>query len=299
MRNPTAILQGAERRGERRKVGLAVNVVIHHKLGRIGAAMILLLVAAAVFGPFIAPYSAIVQDKTALLSPPSWQHWLGTDNLGRDQLTRILYGARVSLEVSMLSMVIAASVGVVLGLVAAHVGGVADTLIMRFMDAIIAFPSLLMAIVLVSVLGANLINIIFAIAFGQIPNYARVARAQALSIGSSDFVLAAHASGAGGWRVITRHIWPNATDPIIVAFAIGVAHAVLAEASLSFLGLGVRPPTPTWGMMLKTGFPFLETAPWVALVPGFAIFFTVLSFNIFGDALRDALDPRIRTGKQD
>lgn len=272
----------------------AVRVVARHRLGRIAAVMILILCILAVIGPTIAPYPPALQHYDALSVSPSTQYWLGTDNLGRDQLSRLLYGARVSLVVGLASVILGASLGVPLGLTAGYLRGAVDQVVMRIVDGLMAFPHLLMAIVLVAALGTSVTTIVFAIAFSMIARQARLARGQALTISGMDYILAARACGASRLRIIFRHVWPNATDPIIVASSLSIAGAIIAEASLSFLGLGVPPPAPTWGSMLKNGFPYLEKAPWISLVPGFAIFVTVLSFNIFGDVVRDALDPRIR-----
>jgi peptide/nickel transport system permease protein len=263
------------------------------RAGVIGALLVGLLLLVAAAGPLIAPYDPLAQDYDALLSPPTVAHPLGTDNLGRDNLSRLLYGAQVSLQVGILTVLLAALIGVSAGLIAAQLRGTVDQVIMRIVDGIMAFPSLLLALALLTVLGPNLRNIIIAIAIGNLPKFARLARAQALAIGASDYILAARVVGAGHARTIAHHVWPNATDPIIVQASLTIGSAIILEAGLSFLGLGVQPPTPTWGWMLKSGYPFIQTAPWVPIVPGLAIFFTVLGFNLLGDALRDALDPRI------
>jgi peptide/nickel transport system permease protein len=263
------------------------------RAGVIGALLVGLLLLVAAAGPLIAPYDPLAQDYDALLSPPTVAHPLGTDNLGRDNLSRLLYGAQVSLQVGILTVFLAALIGVSAGLIAAQLRGTVDQVIMRIVDGIMAFPSLLLALALLTVLGPNLRNIIIAIAIGNLPKFARLARAQALAIGASDYILAARVVGASHARTIVHHVWPNATDPIIVQASLTIGSAIILEAGLSFLGLGVQPPTPTWGWMLKSGYPFIQTAPWVPIVPGLAIFFTVLGFNLLGDALRDALDPRI------
>ena len=263
------------------------------RAGVVGAFVVGVLLLLAVVGPSVAPYDPLVQDYDALLSPPTLAHPLGTDNLGRDSLSRLLHGAQVSLQVGIMTVLVAALIGVTAGLVAAQLRGAVDQVIMRVVDGIMAFPSLLLALALLAVLGPSLRNIIIAIALGNLPKFARLARGQALAICASDYVLAARVVGAGNGRIITRHVWPNATDPIIVQASLTIGSAIIIEAGLSFLGLGVQPPTPTWGWMLKSGYPFIQTAPWVPIVPGMAIFLTVLGFNLLGDALRDALDPRI------
>jgi peptide/nickel transport system permease protein len=285
-----------------RQEGLSRRGGWHHRVvrglrgsraGVIGALVVGLLLLLSAIGPLIAPYDPLAQDYDALLSPPTLAHPLGTDNLGRDNLSRLLYGAQISLQVGILTVALAALTGVTAGLVAAQFRGAVDQVIMRVVDGIMAFPSLMLALALLTVLGPNLRNVILAIAIGNFPKFARLARAQALAIGASDYILAARVVGASHKRTIAHHVWPNATDPIIVQASLTIGSAIILEAGLSFLGLGVQPPTPTWGWMLKSGYPFIQTAPWVPIVPGMAIFLTVLGFNLLGDALRDALDPRI------
>jgi peptide/nickel transport system permease protein len=270
-----------------------VRGVRSSQAGAIGAILVSTLLLLAIIGPSIAPHDPLVQDYDALLSPPTLAHPLGTDNLGRDSLSRLLHGASISLQVGILTVLVAALVGVTTGLVAAHARGAVDQVIMRVVDGIMAFPSLLLALALLAALGPDLRNIIIAVAIGNLPKFARLARGQALAIGASDYIVAARVIGASGGRIVARHVWPNATDPIIVQASLTIGSAIIMEAGLSFLGLGVQPPTPTWGWMLKSGYPYIQTAAWVPIVPGMAIFLTVLGFNLLGDALRDALDPRI------
>jgi ABC-type dipeptide/oligopeptide/nickel transport system permease subunit len=259
----------------------------------IGLVIVFALFFLAIFGPNIAPYDPNAQDYDAILAPPSAAHWLGADNLGRDALSRLFHGARISLEVGVLTIALAALVGISAGLICAYFRGIADQIIMRIADGIMAFPSLILALALVAILGPSLQSIIIAIAIGNIPKFTRVVRGAALSVVASDYVTAARTIGAGRMRIMASHVWPNSTDPIIVQTSLAIGAAIIAEASLSFLGLGVPPPTPTWGFMLKTGYPYIQTAAWVPIVPGMAIFLTVLGFNLLGDVLRDALDPRI------
>jgi ABC-type dipeptide/oligopeptide/nickel transport system permease subunit len=265
------------------------------RLVNFGLVILGLVVLCAIFAPVISPYDPLKQDYLAIAQAPSRAHWLGTDDLGRDVLSRIIYGSRVSLQVGAISVVIAVVFGAVLGLLSGYVGGVVDEVIMRFVDAVQAFPGLILALGLTAALGPSIRNVMIAIGFISSPTIARLARAQTLSIRESEYVSAARVSGASASRIISRHIWPNATSPIIVQATLLVATAIVTEASLSFLGVGVQPPTPSWGSMLRTGSQYLEVAPWLAFAPGVAIFLTVLSFNFIGDGLRQVLDPRFTT----
>ncbi len=262
------------------------------RLVNFGLVILGVVVFCAIFAPVISPYDPLKQDYLAIAQAPSSAHWLGTDDLGRDVLSRIIYGSRVSLQVGAISVVIAVVFGAVLGLLSGYVGGVVDEVIMRFVDSVQAFPGLILALGLTAALGPSIRNVMIAIGFISSPTIARLARAQTLSIRESEYVSAARVSGASASRIIARHIWPNATSPIIVQATLLVATAIVTEASLSFLGVGVQPPTPSWGSMLRTGSQYLEVAPWLAFAPGVAIFLTVLSFNFIGDGLRHVLDPR-------
>lgn len=262
------------------------------RLVNFGLVILGIVVLCAIFAPVISPYDPLKQDYLAIAQAPSSAHWLGTDDLGRDVLSRIIYGSRVSLQVGAISVVIAVVFGAVLGLLSGYVGGVVDEVIMRFVDSVQAFPGLILALGLTAALGPSIRNVMIAIGFISSPTIARLARAQTLSIRESEYVAAARVSGASASRIISRHIWPNATSPIIVQATLLVATAIVTEASLSFLGVGVQPPTPSWGSMLRTGSQYLEVAPWLAFAPGVAIFLTVLSFNFIGDGLRQVLDPR-------
>ncbi|MDA1062026.1 MAG: ABC transporter permease [Chloroflexi bacterium] len=264
------------------------------RLAAFGLVVIAVVVFAAITAPLIAPYARDEPDVRNILSNPTAKHPLGTDYIGRDVLTRIIYGARISLLVGVIAVGIAASVGVPLGLIAGYGGGLVDALIMRVMDALIAFPGLILALALVAVLGAAIQNVMIAIGVVIIPTYARIVRAETLAIRETDYVLAAQMIGANTRRILVRHIFPNALPPILVVATLGLAGAVLAEAGLSFLGLGVKPPTPTWGSMLLDGFPVMRQVPIVAVAPGVAIFLFVLAVNFVGDSLRDVLDPRLR-----
>ncbi len=264
------------------------------RLAWVGLLIIVAFALMAIFAPSLAPYDPNKQSLTQLLQPPNAQHWLGTDELGRDILSRILYGARVSLSVGIISVGIALVIGVVLGLISGYFGGWTDTLIGRGTDALLAFPALVLALAITSALGPSLTNAMLAIGVVGIPIYVRLTRGQVLALKEREFVEGARVAGASSPRIIFRHILPNVTSPIIVQASLGVAFAVLAEAGLSFLGLGVQPPTASWGSMINTGKNYLEMDPWVAIVPGIAIFLTVLGFNFLGDGIRDALDPHLK-----
>ena len=242
----------------------------------------------------LAPYGPREQRATQALQSPSRSHPLGTDNLGRDVLSRMMYGARVSLGIGVGAVALGTTIGVLLGLVAGYLRGIPDEVIMRLMEVQIAFPGLIFALALVSTLGPSVRNLLIAIGIAGVPGLARLVRSQVLTVRERDYVMAARTLDASGWRVLFRHIWPNCMAPVIVAATLGMGFAVLAEAGLSFLGVGVRPPTPTWGSMLQFAFGYLSNAPYLSIVPGMAIFLLVLSFNLLGDALRDALDPSLR-----
>jgi peptide/nickel transport system permease protein len=254
--------------------------------------LVAVLTLMAVFAPLLAPYDPIKQDYGALTKAPSVAHLFGTDNLGRDVLSRTIYGARVSLSAGVIAVGLATLAGLLLGLLAGFFGGWLDELIMRVVDAMLAFPFLVLAITLAAVLGPNLQNAMLAIAVVSAPVFARLARGQVLSERERDYVQAAHALGSSDARIVIRHLLPNIAGPIIIQASLSVAGAILAESSLSFLGLGVQPPTPSWGEMLNTARGYLRDAPWTAIAPGSLIFVSVLAFNLLGDGLRDALDPR-------
>jgi len=250
------------------------------------------LTFAAVCAPWVTPYSPYAPDSAAGLQPPSRAHPFGTDTIGRDYLSRLLFGARVSLLVGVTTMAAAGAVGTALGLVAGYYGGIADTLIGRFLDALLAFPVVLLAIFVVAVLGASMLNAMVAITIVYTPAFARLTRASVLSLRAQDFSEAARAMGASDARIIGRHILPNTLSPLLVQAFLGVGSAILIEASLSFLGLGVQPPTPSWGSMIGAGRTFLTVAPWLTLFPGLAIVVAIIGVNVFGDGLREMLDPR-------
>lgn len=246
----------------------------------------------AVFANLVAPYDPDVQNYAAILKPPSREHWLGTDQFGRDLLSRIIHGSRVALLVGSASVCFSVTTGALLGLIAGYARGIVDEAIMRLVDAILAFPSVLLALGIMAALGPSLTTIIIAIAIGDMPVFARLTRAQVLSVRERDFVTAVRAMGAGAPRIIIRHIWPHITGPIVAMATLHVGLAILTEAGLSFLGLGVPPPTASWGSILRTGFGFIEIAPWISFFSGFSIFLTVLGLSLLGDALREHNDPR-------
>ena len=266
----------------------------HNRLAVIGSVILLLFVALAVFAPLIAPYDPLSNDYNALLAPPSKVHLCGTDNLGRDILSRIIYGARISLRVSLVSVAIATAMGVLLGVAAGFYGGVVDIIISRVLEVMFAFPEVLLALLIMSILGPSLNNIMIAIGIVYTPIFARITRGAVLNVKDSLYVEAATTMGVRKSTIITRHILPNILSPIIVQVTLSLAFAILSEAALSFLGIGVEPDVPSWGMMLNYGKTWIELAWWVGVFPGVAIALSVLGFNVLGDGLRDILDPRLR-----
>lgn len=271
-----------------------VRQLLGTRLAGAGIILIAIVLFCALFAGLIAPYDPNAQDYLAFTEAPSARHWLGTDDLGRDVFSRILYGSRISLQVGIIAVGIALSLGVTLGLLAGFTGGRVDNVIMRVVDAVQAFPSLILALAITAALGPGVGNAMIAIGFVSMTTIARLTRGQTLSEREREYVAAARVIGVSPLVIMQRHIWPNVTAPIIVQATLGIATAIVTEASLSFLGVGVVPPTPSWGGMLRTGSQYLETAPWMAIAPGIAIFLTVLAFNFIGDGLRQALDPRLR-----
>ena len=266
------------------------------KMALFGLFILSIVVLAAIFADVIADYETVViaQNLSDRLQGPSAQYWLGTDEFGRDIFARMIHGSRVSLLVGVLSVSISIVIGGSLGAVAGYYGGKLDNVIMRVMDVFLAVPSILLAIAIVSALGANLINLMFAISISSIPSYARVVRASVLSLRDQEFIEAARAIGASDARIIMRHIIPNSLSPVIVQGALGVAGAILSTAGLSFIGLGIQPPEPEWGAMLAGGRQYLRHAWHVTTFPGLMIMITILALNLLGDGLRDALDPRLK-----
>ncbi|WP_099828209.1 ABC transporter permease [Oceaniglobus indicus] len=258
----------------------------------LGGGLVALAIVVAIFAPVLTPYGPNDTDFLAVLQGPSLAHPFGTDELGRDILTRVFYGARVSLLVGLVSVLASLAIGGLIGAIAGYLAGWTDTVVMRLMDVIFAFPSVLLALAIAAVLGPSLGNAILAIAVVNLPVFARIARAQTMVVRSLDFVEAKRALGFGGWNILTRTILPNIAVPILVQGSLLFAAAIITESYLSFLGLGAQPPTATWGNMLRDAIGFLELAPWMAWFSGLAIFLTVLGFNVIGDALRDFYDPR-------
>ena len=256
--------------------------------------VIIALILIAIFAPLIAPYDPTKQSWSAVRKAPSLAHWFGTDEVGRDILSRIIYGTRASLSAGVISVGIAISIGVPLGLLAGYLGGKVDAVLGRITDAMLAVPFLILAIALAAFLGPSLGNAMIAIGVTATPLFIRLTRGQTLSMVKEDYIEAARAVGNPGWRIALRHILPNVMPALLVQATLTIATAIIAEASLSFLGLGQQPPAPSWGSMLNAAQRFLTNAPWMAVWPGLAIFITVLSFNLFGDGLRDALDPRTK-----
>ena len=272
----------------------ALRRLVRRRGALLGLAIIVLFVALAIFAPFVTPYDPTAQSWTSVRKAPSLLHWFGTDDLGRDQLTRVIYGARASLAAGVISVGIAMGVGVPLGLAAGYLGGWLDALIGRVTDAMLACPYLILAIALAAFLGPSLDNAMIAIGVATTPIYIRLTRGQVLTVKVEEYVEAARAVGNPRWRIAIVHILPNILPALLVQATLSIAAAIIAEASLSFLGLGQQPPAPSWGSMLNSAQRFLINAPWMAVWPGLAIFLTVLSFNLLGDGLRDALDPRQR-----
>jgi peptide/nickel transport system permease protein len=272
----------------------ALRRLLRRKGAVAGLVVIALFVLLALFAPLIAPFDPTAQGWTMVRKPPSALHWLGTDEVGRDILARVIFGARASLMAGVISVAIALAVGVPLGLVAGYLGGITDLLISRFTDAMLACPFLILAIALAAFLGPSLGNAMIAIGVTATPIFVRLTRGQVMAVKVEDFVEAARAVGNPPWRIALIHVLPNILPALLVQATLTIAAAIIAEASLSFLGLGQQPPAPSWGSMLNAAQRFLTTAPWMAVWPGLAIFLTVLSFNLVGDGLRDALDPRGR-----
>src|SRR6195256_4192 len=264
-------------------------------LGTFGMALVIIMALAGLSAEWIAPYSPTANDFAAMTEPPSLAHWLGTDQFGRDLLSRIIYGARTALIIGFVSAFVGGFAGLVLGVGSAYFGGVIDLVLQRVMDVLMAFPLIIMALAVVAIFGTGVQNVIVAITVPLVPRCARVVRASALAIREVPYIDAARTSGFGHARIILRHMVPNVVAPFLIMLTAFVGQAILAEASLSYLGLGVQEPTPAWGLMLQGGAEeYASTAPWIAIFPGLAIALTVFGFSLFGDALRDAIDPKLR-----
>lgn len=260
----------------------------------LGLALTLFMTLVAVFAPWIAPYDPFDQSIMNALRPPSLSHPFGTDELGRDLLSRVIYGTRITLRVGLISVGIAGTVGIVLGVLSGYLGGWVDFLVMRLVDLMMAFPGILMALTIMAILGPGLTNLMIAVGISSIPSYIRVTRGAVLVMKEIEYVQSARALGCSDLTTMFKHVLPNVLAPVIVLATTGVANAILSAAGLSFLGLGVQPPIPEWGAMLTFSRLYLQLAPWTAIFPGVAIMLTVLGINMFGDGLRDALDPKLR-----
>ena len=272
----------------------ALRRLLRRRGAVVGLVVIAAFVLLAIFAPLVSPYDPIATNWALVRKPASAAHWFGTDELGRDILTRVIFGARASLMAGLVSVGIALSVGVPVGMVAGYRGGFIDSLISRITDAMLACPFLILAIALAAFLGPSLSNAMIAIGITATPIFVRLTRAQVMNVKVEDYVEAARAIGNPSWRIALFHILPNILPALLVQATLSIAAAIIAEAALSFLGLGQQPPAPSWGSMLNAAQRFLTQAPWMAIWPGLAIFLTVLSFNLVGDGLRDALDPRER-----
>lgn len=274
---------------------LAMARFTHNKIAIAAGILLILLIASAVLAHFITRYDPNQRDVQIRLTGPSAEHWLGTDALGRDQYTRIIYGGRVSLLIGFLSVALSMIIGIPLGLISGYSGGVIDNIIMRIMDMILAFPGIIFAIWLVSMLGPGVNQVIIAIAFWSLPEYSRVIRGSVLVVKDDEYIQAVRALGGNYWRIIFNHIFPNVMAPIIIISSLSISGAILSGASLSFLGLGPQAPMAEWGAMLADSRPHILTAWWLTVFPGIMLTLVVLASNIFGDGLRDALDPRAST----
>jgi ABC-type dipeptide/oligopeptide/nickel transport system permease subunit len=271
-----------------------MRVFFGRKLVVFGWVLIVLLIITAIFAPWLAPYPPNDINMAQSLAKPSVEHWLGTDNLGRDVLSRIIYGARTSLIIALGATAISFILGETLGLIAAHFGGIVFQIIMRIIDALMAVPMLLIALIMASLLGGGVKNVILALGVGMLSVHARMMCAQAISVKQNDYILAAKAMGVSDMRMMLRHIFPNAFPALIVVITVGLGAVILAEAGLSFLGVGVMPPYPAWGGMISDGYKYILSNPALSFSPGVAIMLVVFGFNMMGDGLRDALDPRLR-----
>ncbi len=287
-------------REARQDVRHVLRELVRNKAALLGLLVLLGVAASAVLAPILAPYDPTAQEITHRLKPPAWSapgarmNALGTDHLGRDILSRIIFGARISLIIGLSAVAVAGTLGTLIGLVAGYRGGRVDDLCMRLTDTMLAMPFILLALAVIAVLGPSLKNIIFVLGITSWVSYARVVRAEVLTLRTREFVAAAQALGGGGWRIVFRHLLPNVLTPVIVIATLEVARMIILESALSFLGLGIPPPTPTWGGMLADGRTYLSTAWWLATFPGLCIMLTVLGINLLGDWLRDVLDPRLQ-----
>jgi peptide/nickel transport system permease protein len=271
-----------------------LRVFLNRPVVILGAVIILLLLICAAVPNWIAPHDPYFQDYTSVLEQPSSEHWLGTDSLGRDLLSRIIFGARTALIVGVVAIIIAAVIGMIFGLTAGYFGGITYAVIMRFIDALMAFPPMILTLFIAALLGSGVHMVVIALGIGMMPGYARVMCGQAISIKENDYIIAARGLGSSSFRIMFRHVLPNAFPPMIVMLTMMIGFTILAEAGLSFLGIGIKEPTIAWGSMVNIGYKFLLTHPLLSTAPGIAITIVVFAFNMVGDGLRDAIDPRLR-----
>ncbi len=294
MRFDVAGSGGEESLARRYGIGYFFRRYARNRLALIGLWVVLTIAAAAIFAPWLVRASPIKPDFGLVLAPPSLAHPMGTDDLGRDEFSRVIFGARIALLAGVISVSIAVVIGLPVGLLSGYYGGRVDDVVMRLTDALLSFPFLVLALALVAILGAGVDKAMIAIGLVFTPRFIRLSRAQVLGEREQPYVEAARAMGAGDGRILWRHLLPNSLSPLLVQASLDMAGAITAEATLSFLGLGTQPPTPAWGSMLNLAQSYLSTAPWTAIFPGLAIFLTVLALNLLGDGLREALDPRLR-----
>ncbi len=271
-----------------------MRVILGRKVALFGLIVILATVIAAIFAPFLAPYDPYLQNLDAVLLGPSHEHILGTDALGRDTLSRIIYGSRTSLLIGIAATCVAATIGMTIGLIAGYFRGIVETIIMRFVDALMAFPMMLLTLIVAALLGGGLKNIVLAVGIGLISVYARLMFGQVLSVKENDYILAEKSLGASNFRIMMSHVLPNCFPPLIVLVTLNMGGAILAEAGLSFLGIGIEAPGAAWGAMVNDGYRYLLQLPILSFAPGLAVMLVVFAFNMLGDGLRDALDPRLR-----
>lgn len=267
--------------------------IITQKIGTASLLFIIIVVLVAIFAPLIAPFDPVYQNREAFLAAPGGQHWMGTDDLGRDVFSRIVYGSRISLTVGFVTVIVAIVLGILIGMVSGYFGGIVDMVIQRIMDAIMAVPALILALFIAALLGPAVQNVIIALVIIEIPRFARIVRGEMMRIRETNYVEASKSVGANAFRIIIRHGLPNMAAPIIVMASLAFGQTIIAEASLSFLGIGTPPPNPSWGLMLSDSARYMEGAPWLVIFPGLALSLLVLAFNLLGDALRDFLDPKL------
>ncbi|MGH2398828.1 MAG: ABC transporter permease [bacterium] len=291
-----AAVPAPSRAAPRRRPSALTRFIRRQPIGVAAAVAIIIMAMVAALAGVLAPYDPVANDFGSMFAPPGPRHWFGTDTFGRDVFSRIIYGARTALLIGFLASLAGATLGAIVGVASAYFGGTTDLLVQRLADILISFPIIILALAIVAILGSGTLNLILAIGLSFVPRIELVVRASALGIRETIYVEAARAIGAGHWRIIFRHMVPNVVAPYLVMVTAFLGQAILLEASLSFLGLGVNEPVPAWGLMLSgAAVEFLQRAPWMAIFPGLAITTTVLMFNVLGDALRDALDPRLRT----